>query len=658
MKIFKYLFATIILGLTISACHDLDLKPKGLLDEATLFRSDDGVKKYLASIYNDLPIEDFNYKHTGGGRGYSTDNQNGHHNGQYWEAQKGSASTAAGEVTGREGTNGDGWGYWPYGTIRNINVFIEAIPNYANLHTEERITEYIAEARFLRAFYYFGMVKRYGGVPIVDEVLNPKTPLEELRVPRDTEYDCWKFIYDDLKFAMDNMPKTSVVGRANRYAAAALMSRAMLFAATNAKYGAYIVTKGPATETGLMGMPVDKAQEFFQYSYDASKFIKEGGYRLHTGADKEKAYTEVFIEDLNGTEDIFVKQYGPEATTPWNMRLRHSWDTMVLPRGEGLAQSVGAAIHPVWDLVGMYELPKIINDDGTPVRFERIEDIWDNNITEPRARANFFFPGMTETVTGVKIDIQTGVYTEFPGDAADATPEAISNDYTEKYRKRANQPGKYQKFGDEEIKVSGEHGFAEGVGDEGYSTTGVMIRKYVDYKATPATRELFRSSQPWKVFRYGEILCNWAEAAYELGLITNSDALKREAFEHVNELRDRAGATAHAMVAAPEDIGTEIYGFEIDENLQYIRDERLRELCLENMRWWDIRRWKIADVMFTNHWPRILSSYYVVSEKKYIFLNEVEFFERKSNFDKRWYYEQIPGGEIGKNPNLIRNDGY
>ena len=59
------------------------------------------------------------------------------------------------------------------------------------------------------------------------------------------------------------------VGRANRYAAAALMSRAMLYAGSIAKYGGYIGTTGPAVNAGLMGMSSDKAQEFFQYSYDA-----------------------------------------------------------------------------------------------------------------------------------------------------------------------------------------------------------------------------------------------------------------------------------------------------------------------------------------------------------------------------------------------------
>ena len=50
--------------------------------------------------------------------------------------------------------------------------------------------------------------------------------------------------------------------------------------------------------------------------------------------------------------------------------------------------------------------------------------------------------------------------------------------------------------------------------------------------------------------------------------------------------------------------------------------------------------------------------YKVLSEDKYIFLNEVEVYGRRLTFDKRNYYEAIPGDQINKNPKLVRNDGY
>ncbi|NDV84051.1 RagB/SusD family nutrient uptake outer membrane protein [Bacteroides sp. 51] len=664
MKTIKYLFVVAALGLTVSSCYDMDLEPKGLIYENGLFVSDNGIKKYFALIYQDLPIEDFNYKQNGDNKGYATVNQGGWHTGNKWEAQKGSPATAACEATGREPSYGDGWGYWNYDRIRDINYFIENFPGYSNIYTEEEFNAYMGEAYFLRAFYYFGIVKRYGGVPIVDKVLDPKAPTEELQQPRDTEYDCWKFIYSDLKFAMENAStKKEEVGRANRYAAAALMSRAMLYAGSIAKYGGYIGTTGPAVQAGLMGMPADKAQEFFQYSLDAGKFLQEAGFTLYTGSDKEKAYVDVFLKDKDNPEDIMVKQYGALASTPYeNTSLFHSWDTMVLPLGEGLANNVGSALQPVWEIMGLFEMPAITDEDGKPVRFDRMEDLWDTDEMEPRARANFFFPGMTETASGAVLDVQGGVYKAYPGLASDGTADTQGsiNDYTNTYRVRASDPGKTQDIdGHKNVKVSGKYGLAEGKGDEGYTRTGAFIRKYVNSAATSASRGLHGSTQSWKVFRYGEILCNMAEASYELGLIRDDESLKSKAFEYVNEIRDRAGAKRHEMVGTPEDIGSPVYGFPIDENLQYIRDERARELCFENHRLYDLRRWRVADIMFQNgYWPHTLLPYYVLSEGKYIYLNEVEREGRKVDFFKRWYYEQIPGGEIGKNPKLIRNDGY
>lgn len=660
MKTLKYMFA-VALGLTVTSCYDLDLEPKGLIYENVLFQSDNGIKKYLALMYQDLPIEDFNYCQNGDDKGYATVNSSGWHGGNRWQAQKGSPASCAAEAAGRGTSYGDGWGYWPYDRIRDLNNMLEQLPNYRDSYKEEEYNAYLGEARFLRAFYYFGIVKRYGGVPIVDKVLDPKAPLEELQQPRNTEYDCWKFIYDDLKFAMENATASKdEVGRANRYAAAALMSRAMLYAGSIAKYNQYTAVTGPAVSAGLMGMPEDKAQEFFQYAYDACKFLEEAGFKLHTGADKEKAYTEVFLNP-NTEEDIMVKQYGPNTSTPANTSLFHCWDCMVLPKGEGLSGDIGVALQPAWEIMGLYEMPDIVDKEtGKPIRFDEITDLWDTEEMEARCRANFYFSGMTESMSGTVLDFQGGVYTSYPGTAADGTAETQGsvNDYTNQYRIRAAQPGEYKNINGENVKINGIHGLAEGTGDEGYSRMGACIRKYVQADGTNA-RVFFTSSQPWKVFRYGEILLNWAEAAYELGLITGNEDLKLEAFEHINEIRERAGAKRHEMVTNPADVGSEIYGFVIDENLQYIRDERARELCFENHRLFDIRRWRVADMMFQNGvFTHTLLPYKILDENKWIFLNEVEREGRKVTFDKRHYYEQIPGGEINKNPLLIRNDGY
>ena len=122
-----------------------------------------------------------------------------------------------------------------------------------------------------------------------------------------------------------------------------------------------------------MGIPSDKAAEFFQYAYDACVFLKKAGFTLHTGSDKEKAYLETFL--IDNEEDIFVKQYGPKTTTPANTSLFHSWDTMILPRGEGLASDVGCALQPVWEMIGLYEMPAIFHNSSTLLKVNRFASI-------------------------------------------------------------------------------------------------------------------------------------------------------------------------------------------------------------------------------------------------------------------------------------------
>lgn len=293
------------------------------------------------------------------------------------------------------------------------------------------------------------------------------------------------------------------------------------------------------------------------------------------------------------------------------------------------------------------------------MRFNSLADFANSPELEPRCKANFFFPGMTEPVSGTVIDLQAGVYKSYPGTAADGCPDANASAYTEAYRVQAANQGAYAVVGGVNMKISGDHGLGTGRGDEDYGYTGAFIRKYMDYTADPSVRVLFGSHSSFKAFRYGEILCNWAEAAYELGLLKGDNALKREAIDHVNELRDRAGAHPYTLKDSPADVGTETVGYEVDENLQFIRDERARELCYENQHFWDLRRWRTGDALFQSFWPHTLMGYYVADEGKYIFLNEYEtHIGRRVTWQKSNYYSQLPGGELNKNPKLVRNDGF
>jgi len=645
MKI-KSLIWIAIIGIGFSSCHSLDLEPKGILGEPELFGSEAGAKMYFTGLYGYLPIEDFAFMaRDDDGNGYRKGN-NGDDPWGTWEAMKFNLQNMSGEfVNSWIQVNNDGPAYWPYDRIREVNTFITTFPEYKSYFVDEsKYNNLLGEAHFLRAFFYYGLAKRYGGVPIVTDVQDPFDSPEKLNVGRNTEYETWKFIHDDLQFAIENMTGDNPnVTRANKYTAAALMSRTMLYAGTIAKYSQYLGFENEAAyQQGLAGISQDKADEFFQYSYDAGKLILDAGkYELYTAGYPDKAtnFANLFL-DNNSKENIFIKSYNVSAPQK-TFLLGHSWDAGMSPYPD-MSNFVGSQSYPALDLIRMYELPDnfIVNPDGKPKRFNERGDIREG--MEPRMRGCMYFNG--DQLRGKTFEIQRGLYKTFTWNASDIVdglntevPNLNSN------RVVSNWSGRNEMY--EGILILSAHGTRNNEGGENNTLTGAFVRKYVNTNMSQPDAREHRSEQHWIVFRLGEIYVNMAEACYELGR-------KSEAFDYIEKIRDRAGCKVIRPADDPTDLSQK-YGYPIDGNLQFIRDERYRELWGENHRWWDLRRWRIADRVLQRWIPRILSCYYVIDEGKYIYLDEREMGSRNWNAEKKSHYQAIPAGEINKNPNLL-----
>ena len=162
MKKFVYgaLFAAMALGTATSCCDFLDLSPLNKITENEIFGSEAGIEAYMATLYNRLPIEDFNY---GSESGFNN-----------WVGGCFVPALSCDEAIHCEwpheifGPNGnDAWNqWWAYDNVRNVNQLIQELENTA-LFAPEKRDELLGEAYAIRAWYYFGMAKRYGGVPII-----------------------------------------------------------------------------------------------------------------------------------------------------------------------------------------------------------------------------------------------------------------------------------------------------------------------------------------------------------------------------------------------------------------------------------------------------------------------------------------------------------
>lgn len=128
-------------------------------------------------------------------------------------------------------TNGILQNFWGarYQGITTCNLGLERIPN---VNMDENLKKRrLAEVRFLRAFFYFDLVRNFGGVPIMTEYANTGAGVE-----RSSQEECYKFIEDELKLAIPDLPERSQLaaadlGRATKGAALGILGKAQLYQA-------------------------------------------------------------------------------------------------------------------------------------------------------------------------------------------------------------------------------------------------------------------------------------------------------------------------------------------------------------------------------------------------------------------------------------------
>ncbi len=672
MKLWKNILLLAASCSALTACQDLDIPPRNILNGPDIY-NEGGITAYMAGLYNHLPMEDFNMGDDGGRGGFYN-----------WNASKstlGSTGEFANNDCGSSIVYGDK-GYWKpaYQVIRQTNSLIQDLPGY-DLEAAE---EWIAEARFLRAYTYFALVKRYGGVPILTE---PQGLDDELILPRSSHQECVDFILDDLDYAIDHMTVKKTRGRANKFVAAAFKSRVALYAGSIARYGGNFMYRGEKG-TQLCGIPADLANGYFRQAYDAAVKVDEGGYALHTGSDKRQAFYEVFDKATSNEESILVREYDINNYV-------HSWDRLMAPERFTNGNYGNRYFVPL-DWVELFDgLPldpatgrlKTTDDDGNYIVYENCHELFDN--AEPRLKASILIPGDTYFGGQEELDMRNGLIINVGPDHKikktiidDGKKTYSQDDILNDFKKQGvevvrstKKPREGEQYKDTGVAINGLDGPATSNGN--ICTTGFYGAKWLQRNQMPVA--LHQSTQPWIDIRYAEVLLNRAEAAVELAQNGGDAGLLTDAMKCINDVRDRAGAdllTSTSELAdktAPANqrgTGKNSMVFAPTKGLQIVRVERYKELAVEHKLYWDLRRWFTAhDQMYQFRW-RMLAPYLFLSTAevdsatgiphgKYIFdARTTVHYNGEHTFDSKFYYERIPEGERSVNPLLEQNNRY
>jgi hypothetical protein len=578
------------------ACNDLNVPPINIVGDKEAFTSESGITAYMARLYRDLPIEDF-MTNSGGIR----------------SNPEGSTHDYTDETMNpnprRSNLSGTDFTYWDYAPVRNMNYFLQEFPAYAGSFPENTVNAWLGEIYFLRAYHYYAMVKRYGGIPVVKEVLNyPGQSIEELKKSRDREVDCIDFILSDLDEAIRLLPAASLAaGRANRHIAWGMKARVALYAASIAKYGNIQLN-------GILGVPSELAQGYYRTAYDAALETAKGGYELYNkGGDLAANYSNIFL-DQSSPENMFVKYYKyPDYA--------HHYELFMIPWQIRGAQNYSGRGNPTVDFIERFD-----DIDGNPFVLETGTD--DNPIfyadrmelfakAEPRLKGIVIFPG--DEYKGVIIDVRKGIV-----EAGKSIRDATSTDsFTDEYNGMTYQG-------------------ASGMGYNETTSTGSYIRKWLNPAIPRAEVALDRTETPWIEMRYAEMLLIRAEAAMELQSFGDGSKVD-DAVACMKAIRERAGAKKEYSAT--------------DLTIELVRKERRMELFFENKTFWDLKRWRIFDREFSNREMKVLWPIYVWDQQKY-YMKKTVFSEFRYTFQPVSYYQKVPEAEIQKNTLLVQNPGY
>ena len=470
--------------------------------------------------------------------------------------------------------------YYDYGLIRECNQMITKLPQSKNL-TQYFIDSRVSEARFIRAHAYFEMVKRFGGIPLITDVVPIQGNYDEIYRERNSEKDIYDFISSEMDEISELLPAFAIEeGRITKWTALALKSRAMLYAASVANFGSEQLN-------GLLGFPSNEVSKYYLESLNASReIIQSGVFSLYRKfSDPVENFGNLFIDEVGNSEIIFSEKYDYESGKS------HQWDALAQPAGFGFNWSSNYPVYletlEQFDFIdgSSGKVDRDMYDDNTP-----IDPNWYFEMRDPRMKASIFYPGSSFK------DGRVFFHRSMRGNLEGWPQNGLS-------------------------KLTGS------------MATGLLIRK----RTNPDTPDATRSSTDYIIFRYGETLLNYIEAAYYLN-DPNGDMASI-----MNEIRDRAGMPSLIKSEITED---------------KIRQERRCELAFEDHTFWDLRRWRIAVEELDNVRRHRLHYRFDANNETYtIEMADGDLGGVRLHPERNYYYA-LGLSRLADNPKLIENPGY
>ncbi|MFD2162317.1 RagB/SusD family nutrient uptake outer membrane protein [Paradesertivirga mongoliensis] len=642
MKKYKVIIIIAFLGVASSCQKYLDVVPDNVptIDYAFTLRS--SAQRFLATCYSYMP-------------------RNGHFN-------TNAAFNAADEVwhpvpladvngdivsiaRGLQNVSDPFANYWEgtrqgrplFQGIRDCNIFLENIAKVSDLEEYER-QRWIAEVKFLKAYYHFILLRSYGPIPIVRENLPLGSSTDEVHVFREPVDEVVKYIVQllDESAAISDLPdrlqgtETSELGRITRTIVLALKAKVLVTAASplfngNPDYASFKDKRGMQLISSTYDpvkwdsavVACKKAIDLCEkVGYGLHHFQGNSGYKI---GDNDSIKTQLDLrtaltDKANNIEVIWANTLSRATDIQrWSMPLITAGVSGSGPKG---------ILAPTLKFVEMF-----YSANGVPI---------DEDKTYPYAqRFNLQTAGeedkyhILETETTVKMHFgrEERFYAYIGFDRGVWFGNWVNNyDIKSLFGVRGRK---------------GEIAARQGISN--YSITSYTIKKLVnietvaasDGNVTGANQEQY----PWPEFRMADLYLLYSEALNE------AQGYSAETTQGINKVRERAGLPS--VEEAWTNYSTNPDKYKTKAGLrEIIQRERALELAFEGHRYWDLRRWKTAHIELN----KPIKAWDISQSDAVSFYREVLLWNQR--FTTKDYLTPIRLTEMQINKNLVQNPGW
>lgn len=627
----KYIISALCSLLLLTSCEFLDIVPKEVVTEDDIWNDIKNAEKVLARLYNAMPNDVMNDDIWG-----ASD--------EAWHHWENNVQSAWKYNTGSWGPTDNPFSNWGgrYQDIRRANLFIENIesvplPGDQQDYYLSHVPVFKAEARFLRAFYYFELLKKFGAVPLITHSIADINNTASTFIERNSVDEIVGFIVeecDDIKNTLkeDYSDEPSETGRATKGAALALKCRTLLYSASPLFNGNKLyagITKKDGTP--LFNQTYDK--EKWKLAADAAEellqMVDKGVYEL---------YQPNKTNPVDNYAQLFYTREWKETILAYSQGNGNGFEVGHFPNGYPFNGQGKMSV--LQELVDAYETA-----DGYPINDPRSgyteKGFWEGALWDGKEFRE------VHNISNMYFNRDPRFYA------------SIYFQYCNWVLSRHKRPVKYAYYGDRDFKDDDSDAWPWSMGT--HNMTGYGVRKWgspeVDILNGTGTA---RRNVP--IFRLAEIYLNYAEALNEY-----LDKPDQRVYSAINEVRKRVQMPALPIAQREEDLTKA--GMR-----KRIRNERRVELAFESHRFYDVRRWMIAGdnggnkgtdnrvVYGMNNRPSQEELEATGLNWKSEEAGVAVFYKRTPMqtriFQDKHYLFPIPKSEIDKNPNLKQNYGW